>query len=85
MRIDEFAKRLQAGEKFRILTPREEGQQAARKGIEAKNCPYNYGNSGVRSMYEYAATGNNARRDEWFAGWQEERNKVPNDQNQGRR
>lgn len=51
------------------LTPEEEGRQAARQHVPFNQCPYTYQNSGVRNMDEYAATGNNAKRDQWFQGW----------------
>lgn len=54
------------------VNPLQEGREAARKLVPFSECPYCYGNCGVTSMDEYAATGNNLNRDLWFKGWREE-------------
>ena len=77
-------------------SPIEEGKEAARMHVAFSDCPYNYGNCGVTNMDEYAATGNNLKRDLWFKGWREEQAamgldsrfiplKTPNDEGNARR
>lgn len=58
------------------MEPIDEGRAAARSGRGFVNCPYSYVNSNVRNMDEYAATGNNAKRDLWFEGWTSELMKM---------
>ena len=59
-----------------LVAPEEEGRQAARARKDFAQCPYTYANSGCVGMDDYAASGNNRKRDLWFSGWKDEKQRL---------